>query len=109
MTASGIKGADFARLTRDVLAAEFGGQGETLLRGLSRDALKDPERFASELYKMYGMEALKYYVMIVRYLDSGRFHPEEEAEDEAVEEDLETLVEAVDSNSEQGTETDPSA
>ena len=109
MSSSGIDGADFARLTRDVLAAELGGQGEILLRGLSKDAHEDPKRFASALYKMYGMEALKYCVMIVKYVDSGKFHPEEEAEDEAVEEDLESLVEEVESSSGQGTETDSSA
>ncbi len=104
MSRSGIEGTDFARLTRDVFESELGGQGETLLRGLSQEALEDPERFASELYKMYEMEALKYYVMIVKYVDSGRFHPEEEVEEEAVEEDLQSIVDEMESHSEPDTE-----
>ncbi len=104
MSRSGIEGTDFTRLTRDVFEAELGGQGETLLRGLSQEALEDPERFASELYRMYGTEALKYYVMIVKYVDSGRFHPEEEVEEEAVEEDLQSIVDEMESHSEPDTE-----
>ncbi len=101
MSRSGIEGNDFARLIKDVFEAEFGGQGDTLLRGLRQEALEDPRLFASEMYEKFGTEALQYYVKIVKYLDSGRFHPEEEAEDEAVEEDLESIVNEVESNSDQ--------
>ncbi len=109
MAKSGIEGGDFSRLVRDAFEAELGGQGDTLLQGMSQEVLEDPERFASELYKTFGMEALQYYVMIVKYVDSGRFHPEEEAEDEAVEADLESIVNELDSNSEQQAESDQSA
>jgi len=109
MAKSEIEGDDFARLVRDAFGAELGGQGETLLRGLSQEALGDPKRFASELYKTFGMEALRYYVMIVKYADSGRFHPEEEAEDEAVESDLQSIVDEVEANTDQGTEAGPQA
>ena len=106
MSRSGIKGVEFARLTKDVFEAEFGGEGDALLRGLTPEALEDPRRFASEVYKTYGMGALQYYVMIVKYLDSGKFHPEEETEEEAEEEDLESIVNEVESNSNQEVEDD---
>lgn len=109
MSKSGIRGADFARLTKDVFEAEFGGEGDALLKGLSRETLEDPGRFASEVYKTYGMGALQYYVMIVRYVDSGKFRPEEEAEEEAEEEDLESIISEVESNSEQDAEDDSPA
>jgi hypothetical protein len=107
MATSGIAGADFARLVRDAYQAEFGGQGDALLAGLSPQALEDPRRFASEVYKEYGMGALQYYSMIVRYVDSGKFNPAEEAEEEAEDADLESIVEEVESNSEQETNGDP--
>ena len=109
MSKSGIRGADFGKLVRDVFEAEFGGEGDALLKGLNQETLADPERFASEVYKTYGMGALRYYVMIVRYVDSGKFHPEEEAEEEAEEEDLESIVEAVESNSEDDPNSDSPA
>ncbi len=105
MTESGVQGPDFARLVKDVFEAELGGQGDVLMKSLGNEAMGDPKRFASEVYKAFGMEALQYYVMIVKYLDAGKFHPEEEAEDEAVEADLQSIVDEVESNSEQ-TETD---
>ncbi len=101
MFKSGISGPDFARLTRDVFEAEFGGEGDALLKGLNRKTMEDPKRFASELYKTFGMGALQYYVKIVKYVDSGKFHPEEEAEEEAVQEDLQSIVDEIESNSEQ--------
>ena len=109
MSRSGIEGIDFQRLTNDVFEGEFGGQGDALLRNLSPEALEVPSHFATEVYKKFGMEALRYFVMIVKYVDSGRFHPEEEAEDEAVEEDLESIVNEVESNSGQGVDGEQSA
>jgi hypothetical protein len=106
MSKSGIRGADFTRLTRDVFEAEFGGEGDALLKGLSQESLESPERFATEVYKAYGLGALHYYVMIVKYVDSGKFHPEEEAEEEAEEGDLESIINEVESNSKQGAEND---
>jgi hypothetical protein len=108
MSRSEIERVDFARLTRDAFQAELGGQGETLLNELSQGALEDPERFASELYKKFGTEALKYFVMIIKYVDSGRFHPLEEAEDEAVEQDLQSIVDEMESNTHEEVESGPS-
>jgi hypothetical protein len=107
MAKSGIAGTDFARLVKDVYQAEFGGQGDALLAGLGPQTLEDPRRFASEVYKEYGMGALQYYSMIVRYVDSGKFNPAEEAEEEAEDADLESIVEEVESSSEQETNGDP--
>jgi len=106
---SGIEGPEFARLTKEAYEAEFGGQGDALLRGFSQETLEDPQRFAIEVYKTYGMGALQYYGIIVRYVDSGRFNPAEEAEEEAEEEELQTIVDEVESNSEQEPESSPTA
>ena len=109
MSKSGINGHAFARLTKEVYEAEFGGEGDALLRGFSQEALLDPQRFAIEVYKTYGLGALQYYAMIVKYVDSGRFNPAEEAEEEAEEEDLQTIVDEVESYSEQRSESSPTA
>ena len=106
MEKAGIGGTDFARLIKEAYEAEFGGQGDALLAGLGQETMEDPRRFASVVYKEHGMGALQYYSMIVKYLDSGRFNPAEEAEEEAEESDLESIVEEVESNSEQETSSD---
>ena len=105
MARSGIAGLDFARLTKEVFEAEIGGEGDALLKGLSQPALEDPGLFASELYKTFGLGALQYYVMIVKYVDAGKFHPEEEAKEEAEEEDLESIFNEIGSDPEQETES----
>lgn len=104
---SDIKGPEFARLTKEAYEAEFGGEGDVLLRGFGQEILEDPERFAIEVYKTYGTGALQYYSLIVRYLDSGKFDPAEEAEEEAEEKELETIVDEVDSNSVRYPESNP--
>jgi hypothetical protein len=106
---SGIEGAGFADLVREAFEAEYGGEGDALLVGLSKETKEDPGRFASELYDQYGTGALQYYALIIRYVDSGRYSPAEEAEEEAEESDLESIVEEVESNSEQGTASDSPA
>jgi hypothetical protein len=70
--------------------------------------LEDPERFASELFKAYGMEALKYYVVVVKYADSGKYNPEEESEEQAEAEELESIVRETESTSESDGGTGPS-
>jgi hypothetical protein len=107
MSRSEVDGDDFARLTRDAFEAELGGQGATLLTAVSQEALRSPERFASELYKTFGTEALKYFVMIVKYVDSGRFHPQEEVEDEAVDQDLQSIVDEMEPNTRHEVEEGP--
>ena len=99
MSRLGLKGASFARLTKEVFEAKFGGGGDSLLSGWSQETLEDPERFASEVHRTFGMGALQYYVLIVRYLNAGRFNPEREAEENAEEEELESIVTQVDANS----------
>lgn len=94
-----VDGPDFARLTREALEAEFGGEGDAILKGLGPETLEDPKRFASEMYKTYGRGALQYFTMIVKYVGSGRFNPDEEAEEEAEEEDLESIIDEVESSS----------
>ena len=103
---SGIEDADFPRLVREAYEAEFGGEGDVLLAGLSRETLADPRRFASEFYRQYGLGALRYFTMVVRYVDSGRFNPAEEAEEEAEESDLESIVEEIDSSSDHESKND---
>ena len=109
MAKSGIAGAEFARLVKEAYEAEFEGEGDALLVGLGPQTLEDPRRFASEVYKEYGMGALQYFSLIVRYVESGRFNPAEEAEEEAEDADLESILEKVESNSEQETTSDPPA
>ena len=102
-----IRGSDFAKLTKEALEAEYGGEGDSLLSGFSQGTLEDPQKFATEVYKVYGTGALQYYVAIVKYADSGMFHPEQEAEDEAEEQELETVVSEIESGSDQESRTDP--
>jgi len=104
---SGIKGPEFTRLTKEAYEAEYGGEGDVLLRGFSQETMEDPQRFAIEVYKTYGMGALQYYGIIVRYLESGSFNPAEEAEEEAEEQELRSIVDEVESNSEQEPESGP--
>jgi len=104
MARSGIAGSDFARLTKEVFEAEIGGGGDTLLKGLSQQTLEDPELFATEMYKTFGLGVLQYYVMIVRYVDAGKFHPREEADEEAEKDDLESIINELGSDPEQETE-----
>jgi len=100
MSKEGLAGPNFARLTKEVFEARFGGGGDALFEGSSQETLEDPKRFASELYKTFGTGALQYYVEIVRYLNSGKFRPQEEDEMEAEEEELASIVKEVESTPE---------
>jgi len=102
-----IRGSYFSELTKQALEAEYGGEGKMLLSGFSQGTLEDPQKFAMELYKVYGTGALPYYVAIVKYADSGKFHPEEEAEEKAEEQELESMVDEIESDSGQESGTDP--
>jgi hypothetical protein len=101
-----IRGSDFAKLTKEALEAEYGGEGNALLSGFSQGTLEDTEKFATELYKVFGTGALQYYVAIVKYADSGKFHLEEEAEEKTEEQELESMVNEIESDSDQESETD---
>ena len=95
-------GPTFAKLAKAALEGEWGGEGDQLLVGIGQETLEDPRRFASELIKTYGDGAERYLLLIVKYADSGDFHPEEDLEQEKEEEELESVVEEVDANSDQG-------
>jgi hypothetical protein len=93
-------GPTFIALTKGALEGEFGGQGGALLSGLSQSTLGDPTKFAKELFKMYGDGAMQYFATIVRYAESGNFHPEEDQELEREEEELGSVVREVEGGSE---------
>jgi hypothetical protein len=93
-------GPTFIALTKGALEGEFGGEGDALLKGLSQSALEDPTKFAKELFNMYGDGAMQYFAMIVRYAESGNFHPEEDQELEREEEELGSVVKEVEGDSE---------
>jgi len=92
-------GPGFAALTKGALEGEWGGEADELLKGISGETLEDPKRLASELIGTYGDGAERYLLLIVKYADSGRFHPDAEQELEKEEEELESVVEEVDANS----------
>jgi hypothetical protein len=102
-------GPHFALLSKEALEGEFGGEGDALLKGLSQPILEDPRKFASVLYRTYGTGALQYFTMIVKYAESGNFHPEQDEELEREEEELESVVQDVETNSEQEEQTDASS
>ena len=106
---SKTSGPEFARLTKEALEAEYGGEVDNLTSGLSQEVLEDPERFAAQMYKTYGNGAIQYFETIVKYVESGKFHPDEEAEEEAEEEDLESIVHETVTDSERETGVDSQA
>jgi len=98
-----IDGPDFAALTRQALEAEYGGEIDNLLNSLDQSTIQNPGKFASELFKAFGTGAMKYYVTIIKYAESGRFHPEESAELAKEEEEMQSLLHDMERNSELGT------
>ncbi|MGD0478175.1 MAG: hypothetical protein ABSB29_08430 [Nitrososphaerales archaeon] len=66
-------GIDFEDLAREALAKKFGGAAEVLLRGLSTDALREPEHFVKELSRIFGRGAMGIYEPIVKYVDLGLY------------------------------------
>jgi len=96
MSRLGLKGTNFAKLTKEVFEAKFGGEGDALLKDWTQETLEDPERFALEIHRTFGTGALQYYVLIIKYLNAGRFNPEREAEEDAEAEELESIVKQMD-------------
>jgi cysteinyl-tRNA synthetase len=80
-----------------------------LIRGIDQANFEDPERFASELFKSFGTEALRYYVVIVKYADSGKFNAEGDAEEEAEKEELKSIMQQTESASNQEADNGASA
>ncbi len=107
ITRLNVEGPDFAALVRRALEAEYGGEIDNLLNGLDQTTIQDPEKLAAELFKAFGADAMNYYVTIIKYAESGRFQPEEDAEQASEEEELESLVREVETNSDQESATDP--
>jgi hypothetical protein len=91
-------GPDFAALTKEALEKEWGGQVVALLAGISQKTLESPKKFASAMYKLYGEGAMKYFSQIVRYAESGKFHPGKDEESERQEAELEAIIQDVGAN-----------
>lgn len=104
-----IEGPGFAMLVSEALEAEYGGEVDNLMKGLSQGTLESPEKFAGELFKTFGTEAMQYFVTIIKYAESGRFQPEEESKSAEEEQELESLVHEIESDPNPGEETDPRA
>lgn len=66
-------GIDFEDLAREALVGKFGGATDVLLRDLSPEALKEPERFVKELSGIFGRGAMGVYEPISRYVDLGAY------------------------------------
>jgi hypothetical protein len=89
-----LEEGSFPVLVREALEAEYGGEGDALLKEIT---FSDPESFASQAYKSFGSQAMEYYEAVLKYADSGRFHPEQEAEEEREEKELETIIDETES------------
>jgi len=72
-------GIDFEALAREALTGKFGGAVDVMLRGLSPDALKEPERFVNELSKTFGRGAVAIYEPITKYVDMGLYGPRQDS------------------------------
>jgi len=96
-----IEGPVFATLVREALEAEYGGEIDNLLGGLKPQTLEDPEKFAAELSKTFGADAMEYYITITKYAESGSFQPEQESEEEKEDEELESIVRETEPDSDQ--------
>ena len=99
-------GPGFASLVQNAFEREMGGEETSFLTGISRKTLEDPEKFAAELYNTYGTEAMGYLSMIVRFAESGDYHPSEDAEERKEEEELESIIEETGSDPDRPEETD---
>ena len=66
-------GIRFEPLAREALVGKFGGATEVLLKGVSQQALDDPEMFVKELSKVFGRGAMGVYEPIVKYVDMGLY------------------------------------
>ena len=72
-------GIDFEALTREALTGKFGGAVDVMLRGLSPDALREPECFVKELSKTFGRGAVAIYEPIAKYVDMGLYGPKQDS------------------------------
>jgi hypothetical protein len=71
-------GIDFEALAREALTGKFGGATDVMLRGLSPDALREPEYFVKELSRIFGGGAVAIYEPIAKYVDMGLYGPKQD-------------------------------
>jgi hypothetical protein len=91
----GIDGSAFSALVREALEAEYGGEIDAVFKDLNEEALESPEMFATTVYKTFGKEAMQYYITILKYAESGSFHPQEDQEAKREEEELGSIIQEV--------------
>jgi len=99
-----LEGPTFALLVKQAMEAEYGGEIHSLLSGIKQQTFENPKKFAVELSKAFGDTAMKYFVTIIKFAESGRFQPEEDMEQEKADEEFESLVRETEPTSDQETE-----
>jgi len=72
-------GIDFGSLAREALTGKFGGATDVMLRGLSPDAMREPECFVKELSRIFGQGAVAIYEPITKYVDMGLYGPRQDS------------------------------
>ena len=98
-----LDGPTFASLVKQAMEAEYGGEIHSLLSGFKQQTFENPRKFAQEMSKTFGESAMRYFVTIIKFAESGRFQPEEDLEQKKADEDFETLVRETEPGSDQGT------
>jgi len=66
-------GIDLEALTREALTGKFGGATDIMLRGMSQEAMDDPQVFVKELSRTFGRGAIGVYEPIVKFVDMGLY------------------------------------
>jgi hypothetical protein len=89
------------------MEAEYGGEINNLLSGIKQQTFENPKKFAKELSKTFGETAMRYFVTIIKFAESGRFQPEQDLEQEKADEEFESLVRETEPSSAQETGNDP--
>lgn len=97
-------GPTFVALVRQAMEAEYGGEINNMLSGIKQQTFENPKKFAKELSKTFGDTAMQYFVTIIKFGESGRFHPEEDLEQQKADEDFESLVRETEPASDQQAE-----
>jgi hypothetical protein len=72
-------GIDFGDLSKEALGGKFGGAAVVLLRDLSPEALKEPERFVLEMSRIFGRGAIGVFEPIIRYVEMGLYTPSQDS------------------------------
>jgi hypothetical protein len=101
-----LDGPTFALLVKQAMEAEYGGEIHSLLSGFKQKTFEDPKKFAVELSRTFGDSAMQYFVTIIKFAESGRFHPEEDLEQQKADHDFESLVHQTEPSEEDTAVTD---